>query len=48
MSKGVFLQKFIAINDYPKKQEESQINNLNFHLKKLTKEQTQPQISIRK
>ena len=31
--------RFIAIQDYPKKQEKSQINNLTLHLKQLEKEE---------
>ena len=35
--------KFISINAYITKEERSQINNLNFHLEKLEKEeQTKP------
>ena len=41
--------KFIAIQAYLKKQEKSQINNLNLHLKELEKEeQTKPTVSRRK
>ena len=40
---------FIAINDYIKKQERSQINNLTLHLKELKKiEQTKLKFSRRK
>ena len=39
----------IAIQSYLKKQEKSQINNLNLHLKELEKEeQTKPKVSRRK
>ena len=45
----VFLRgKFIAIQAYLKKQEESQINNLTLHLKEVEKEQTKPKVSRRK
>lgn len=48
-AKVVIRGKFIAIQIYFKKQEKSQINNLNFHLKKLEKEeQTKPKVSRRK
>ena len=41
--------KFIAIQAYLKKQETSQINNLNLHLKQLEKEeQKNPKVSRRK
>ena len=40
--------KFIAIQDYFRKQEKSQINNLTLHLKKVEKEQTKPQVNRRK
>ena len=41
--------KFIAINEYIKKKERSQINNLTLHLKELEKEeQTKPKGSRRK
>ena len=41
--------KFIAIKAYLRKQEKAQINNLNFHLKHLGKEeQTRPKVSKRK
>ena len=38
-AKVVLRGKFIAIQSYPKKQEKSQINNLNLHLNQLQKEQ---------
>ena len=42
-TKAVLRGKFIAIQAYLKKQEKSQINNLNLHLKGLEKEeQTKP------
>ena len=37
-AKAVLRGKFIAIQSYLKKQETSQINNLNLHLKQLEKE----------
>ena len=41
--------KFISINAYITKEERSQINNLNFHLEKLEKEeQTKPKASREK
>ena len=47
--KAVLRGKFIAIQAYLKKQEKSQINNLNIHLKELGKEeQTKPKVSRRK
>ena len=48
-TKAVLRRKFIAIQSYLKKQETSQINNLNLHLKQLEKEeQTKPKVSRRK
>ena len=38
-AKAVLRGKFIAIQSYLKKQERSQINNLNLHLKQLEKEE---------
>ena len=38
-AKAVLTRKFIAIQSYLKKQEKSQINNLNLHLKELEKEE---------
>ena len=38
-AKAVLRGKFIAIQSYLKKQETSQINNLNLHLKQLEKEE---------
>ena len=38
-AKPVLRGKFIAIQSYLKKQEKSQINNLNLHLKQLEKEE---------
>ena len=47
--KAVLRGKFIAIQSYLKKQENSQINNLTLHLKQLEKEeQTKPKVSRRK
>ena len=37
--KALLRGKFIAIQSYLKKQEKSQINNLNLHLKQLEKEE---------
>ena len=39
VAKAVLRGKFIAIQSYLKKQETSQINNLNLHLKQLEKEE---------
>ena len=48
-AKAVLRGKFIAIQAYIKKQEKSQINNLNLHLKELEKEeQTKPKVNRRK
>ena len=48
-AKAVLRGKFIAIQSYLKKQETSQINNLNLHLKQLGKEeQKTPKVSRRK
>ena len=38
-AKAVLRGKFIAIQSYLRKQEKSQINNLNLHLKQLEKEE---------
>ena len=47
--KAVLRGKFIAIQAYLKKQENSQINNLTLHLKQLEKEQMKnPGVSRRK
>ena len=47
-AKAVLRWKFRAIQSYLKKQQTSQINNLNLHLKKLKKEeQTKPKVSRR-
>ena len=47
--KAVLRGRFIAIQAYVKKQEKSQINNLNLHLKQLEKEEIKnPRISRRK
>ena len=40
-AKALLRGKFIAIQSYLKKQEKSQINNLNLHLKQLGKEEQQ-------
>ena len=48
-AKAVLRGKFIAIQPYLKKQQKSQISNLNLHLKELEKEeQTKPEVSRRK
>ena len=48
-AKPVLRGKFIAIQAYLKKQEKSQINNLNLHQQELEKEeQTKPEVSRRK
>ena len=48
-AKTVLKGKFIAIQSYVKKQEESQINSLTLHLKQLEKEeQTKPKVIRRK
>ena len=48
-AKAVLRGKFIAIQSYVKKQETSQINNLNLHLKQLQEEeQKNPKVSRRK
>ena len=45
-AKAVLRGKFTAIQDYLKKQEKSQINNLTLHLKELKKEeQTKPKLA---
>ena len=47
--KAVLWGRFIAIQAYLKKQEKSQINNLNLHLKQLEKEEMKnPRVSRRK
>ena len=48
-AKAVLRRKFISIQSYLKKQEESQIRNLNLHLKQLEKEELKnPKVSRRK
>ena len=48
-AKAILRGKFIAIKSYLRKQEKSQINNLNLHLDQLEKvEQTKPKASRRK
>ena len=44
-AKAVLRGKFIAIQSYVKKQENSQINNLTLHLKELEKEEQTKQVS---
>lgn len=44
----MFRGDFIAINAYVLKKESFQVNNLNFHLKTLEKDQTKPEVSQRK
>ena len=46
--KAILGGKFIATQSYPRKQENSQINNLSFNLKQLEKEQTKLKVSIGK
>ena len=47
--KAVLSERFIAIQEYLKKQENSQINNLTLHLKQLEKEEMKtPRVSRRK
>ena len=47
--KAVLRRRFIAIQAYLKKQEKSQINNLNLHQRQLEKEEMKnPRVSIRK
>ena len=47
--KAVLRGRFIALQAYLKKQEKSQINNINLHLKQLEKEEMKkPKISRRK
>ena len=47
--KAVLRGKFIAIQAFLKKQEKSQINNLNLHLKQLEKEEMEnPRVSRRR
>ena len=48
-AKAVLRGKFIAIQSYLRKQEASQINNINLHLKQLEKEeQKNPKVSRKK
>ena len=48
-AKALLRGKIIAIQSYLKKQEKSQINNLNLHLKQLEKEErTKPKVNRRK
>ena len=48
-AKAVLRGKYIAMQSYLKKQETSQINNLNLHLKQLEKEeQKNPKVTRRK
>ena len=48
-AKAVLRGKFIAIHSYLRKQEASQINNINLHLKQLEKEeQKNPKVSRKK
>ena len=45
-AKAVLTGKFIAVKSYLRKQEKSQINNLNLHLKQLEiEEQKEPEVS---
>ena len=47
-AKRVLRDKFIVIKACFKKQEKSQINNLNLYLKELEKEETKPMVNRRK
>ena len=47
-AKAVVRRKFIAIKSYLKKQETSQVNNLNLHLKQLEKEEQKNRKDSRK
>ena len=48
-AKAVLVDKFIVIQAFLKKQEKSQISNLNYHLKDSEKEeQAKPKLSKRK
>ena len=48
-AKAFLRGKFLVMQAYLRKQEKSQINNLNLHLKQLEKqEQTEPKVSRRK
>ena len=47
-SKSNSKRKVYSDTSLLKKQEKSQINNLNFHLRELKKEQTEPKVSRRK
>ena len=48
-SKAMLRVRFIVIQDYRKKQEKHQINNLTLHLKQLEKEEKEkPKVSRRK
>ena len=47
-AKAVLRGRFIAIQADLKKQEKSQTNNLNLHLKHLEKQQTKPKVSRKK
>ena len=47
-AKAVLRGRLIEVQSYLKKQEGSQINNPNLHLKQLEKEQTKPKVNRRK
>ena len=47
-AKAVLRRRFIAIHAHLRKQEKSQRNKLNIHLKTLDKEQTKPKVSKKK
>ena len=47
-SKSSSKRKVIVTKLYLKKQEKSQINNLNYHLKELEEEKAKPKVSRRK
>ena len=48
IAKAVLRRKFIAMQSYIKKQEKSQINNLNLQLKQLEKEQNPKLVEVKK
>ena len=47
-TKAILRATFRAIQCYLRKQEKTQVNSVNLHLKQLEKEQTKPEISRRK
>ena len=48
VARTVLRGKFIVIQNYLRKQEKSQVNNLILNLKELEKEQTKPKVNGRK